>query len=162
MSGLSAIALSSRRLPMKHHGQTTSEMTSIRTGCWLGMAKTPFGGSLGCQLFGCNHTAAYDPHHQRVEGVAGLERCERHADRGRLPALGREDHAFQRACDTPCDDVSVTQVGLCKGDQDGSFFIACGKVDVADKARHQPGRVERGVFAEFLVEGKACDGQRYA
>src|SRR5664279_3270481 len=77
ISGLSASAFSRRCLPMKHHGQTTSETTSMRTGGLLGIVGLLFGASLTLGSLGGNHPAAHHALHQAGEIIAVLQRRQR-------------------------------------------------------------------------------------
>src|SRR5689334_4372190 len=83
MPGLSAIACSSRRLPMKHQGQTTSETTSIVSGSALsaGMGFSFFyAEKIGCGLLGGNrcHHGIGDALEEGFRGIAELQEGERH------------------------------------------------------------------------------------
>src|SRR5580693_8091933 len=101
MSGTSVSAFSSRRLPMKHQGQTTSETTSMRSAagapdetgmtnlravvsCELsagsGTLRTAFA-LIPAAIWGrglAGRNTAHDAGDQRVDIVGRLERCERH------------------------------------------------------------------------------------
>src|SRR6516162_3631904 len=120
MSGTSVSAFSSRRLPMKHHGQTTSETTSTRSaaGAPDETGMTNLRAVVSYELGACPGTTrnafALIPsaiwvrgltwrntaHHagdQRIDVIGRLERCERH--RGvdaAILVLGRRPKACSR------------------------------------------------------------------
>src|SRR5262249_58501163 len=77
MSGRSAIAFSSRRLPMKHHGQTTSEKTSIASGEVV-MVGSCIGANLCATGTGRNRAVLGNARDQRLDAVPGLEHRKRH------------------------------------------------------------------------------------
>src|SRR6185295_7612089 len=88
MSGLSAIAFSSRRLPMKHHGQTTSDTISMGSALMAGSLLVA--GRLGRILLGGNLGIAADAGHQRAHVVRRFERGKR--DRRLDRAAVRRQH----------------------------------------------------------------------
>src|SRR5262245_66485375 len=76
MSGRSAIAFSSRRLPMKHHGHTTSEKTSIASGDVV-MVGSCIGANLCTTRSGRNRIWFGYPGDQRFHAVPLLDSGER-------------------------------------------------------------------------------------
>src|SRR5689334_16374917 len=70
-SGRSATAFSSRRLPMKHHGQTTSDMTSIVRGSEV----FDILGSFGRSPKDRRVATGPQPRAARTHGRAGIRPC---------------------------------------------------------------------------------------
>src|SRR5438067_13912320 len=101
MSGLSAIAFSSRRLPMKHQGQTTSETMSIGRAEVIARSSLKEGETyLVLPLLGGNPGIGADARHQRGEIVTRPQRGERdHWPDGAAVAARREHRPPQRASD---------------------------------------------------------------
>src|SRR3974390_1810807 len=82
---------------------------------WLaaGHGWLPSEASLGRWSLRCNHAAAQHAHHQGVEGVAGLERCQSYIGDERFAAtLWRVQRGLERTSQTPGDDMGRAQVGL--------------------------------------------------
>src|SRR4051794_15844490 len=100
MSGRSCNASSSRFLPMKHHGHTTSETTSIVSG--LDMERTLVSTKVGSGLLRRNHALIDGPRDQRVDRVARAERRERNSGaKARALAAGGERGVLEHARDAP-------------------------------------------------------------
>src|ERR1700678_833577 len=95
MLGTSASAFSSRRLPMKHHGQTTSDTTSTRSAVGapdeLDMThlravvsynpRFCIGPQPRTAIWGrglARRNAAHNAGDQRIDIVGRLQRCQRH------------------------------------------------------------------------------------
>src|ERR1700756_2463186 len=90
-----------------------------------------FARSLGRCLFGCNHAAAHDPHHQSAEGIAGFQRGQSDMRGQRLiPSLRCEHGTLKSAGDPASDDMGAAQIGLREGNQYAALFVACGEVDI--------------------------------
>src|SRR5690554_6769609 len=113
MSGLSASAFSRRALPIKHHGQTMSETTSMRSGFWLDMTELPFDRKLCLTSFRRNHLAAVHAQHQGIQRVIGFQR--RQGDIGGDRTV-TEQRITQRGGGAACDYMSAVEVGLAERD----------------------------------------------
>src|SRR5436853_6184694 len=86
-SGRSCSASSSRFLPMKHQGQTTSETTSMTSGSAMGLSFVST--KVGPPLLRRNHALVDGAREERVDGVARAERRQRDG-RSKPRALGAD------------------------------------------------------------------------
>src|SRR5262249_32770810 len=116
MSGRMAMAFSSRRLPMKHHGHTTSENTSTVSG-----EVVMVGSCIGVNLCttGSRRNRLGYAGEQAFHAVVGFEHRERHR---RVEAVGLAVEpgqvAGQRAADAPDESVRIAKPGVREGEQD--------------------------------------------
>src|SRR6476619_7596334 len=141
-SGRRAIAFSNRRLPMKHHGQTTSDTMSIGN---AEVMTGPFreSGRLRPLLFGGNlGTCAY-PRHQGAEIIARLERGESdHRLDGVATAIGGDHGPHQHACYTASNHMHAAQVGLGESREDRPILLTASEIDGAQEPAEQSGGVK--------------------
>src|SRR3954468_24920712 len=121
MSGRSCSASSSRFLPMKHHGHTMSETTSIVSG--LAMERTLVSTKVGAGSLRRNQPLVDGARDQRVDRVARAKRRERN---GRSKALAlaadRKRGVLEHARDAPRDHVRGHEIRLGECNQDGAVL----------------------------------------
>src|ERR1700741_2727380 len=135
MSGRIARAVSSLRLPMKHHGQTTSDTTSIpsagRTVCCDGgidMTKPSGLPDPKVRLRSACRNRALRTRHSGKQGpgrIAALEGRDGH--RGiKLPAIvtGEQGRMFEYAGDPPRHHMGGALVGFSERDQNRPIVVA--------------------------------------
>src|SRR3954470_14037759 len=123
MSGRSCSASSSRFLPMKHHGHTTSETTSIVSG--LAMEHTLVSTKVGSDLLRRNQPLVDGARDQRVDRVARAKR--RKCDSGpksRALAADCKRRVLEHARDAPRDHMRGHEIGLGECNQDGAVLVA--------------------------------------
>src|SRR6516164_3892733 len=162
MSGRSAIAFSSRRLPMKHQGHTTSETISI------GRAEVMAGSScgparLGPRSLGGNLGMAAQARHQCADVVGGPARGE--GDRRPDPAAvtaGWEHGAPELARDPTRNQMGAAQIGLGEGREDRTVLLLAGEIDAAHEAAEKSRGIDVGAAIGDAFESETCNRKRAA
>src|SRR6516165_5748218 len=114
MSGRNATAFSSRRFPIKHQGQTTSEKTSIASGEVV-MVGSCIGANLCATGTGRNRAVLGNACDQRLDAVPGLENRERdHGIKTNVLLIDAREGSAQRMSDAAHQRVRIAQAGVGK------------------------------------------------
>ena len=152
---------------MKHHGQTTSETTSIRRGCWPDMSVLLLLGGGGEPRRPAIRRQPPGSPITRIIRLSRLSPVLRVAS-VTLAVIGCCGSSALRMWlrSVPASRRTTTwawlQVGLRQRHHDGAVVVAGGEIDVADQPRQQPGAVEAGALLVGALEGKARQRQRQA
>src|SRR5262249_39743547 len=152
ISGRIARAVSSRCLPIKHHGQTTSDTTSIgstgRTVCCdsdVDMTKPSGLPDPKVRLRSACRNRAWWTRHSGKQGprrIVALESRDRHSGI-KLPAIvtGEQSRMFEYAGDPPRHHMGGALVGFRERDQNRAIVVAATEIDPANQSGDDARRV---------------------